>query len=151
MLPTLASVFIQVCLQGQCESSCVFQVTRVFWAVLVCSPSLQDYLQPWGLQVFRPLQKRVHVSECNLCILHIISVAVPSLSCVRLFAAPHTVAGQAPLSVEFSRQEYWSGLPFPFPGDLPDPGMEPLSPQSPALRGGLLSTVRRGSPNLNHP
>ena len=47
---------------------------------------------------------------------------------VRLFATPWTVARQAPLSVEFSRQEHWSGLPFPFPGDLPDPGIEAASP-----------------------
>ena len=51
-----------------------------------------------------------------------------SLSCVQLFATPWTVAYQAPLSMEFSRQEYWSGLPFPSPGDLPDPGVEPGLP-----------------------
>ena len=51
-----------------------------------------------------------------------------SLSRVRLFATPWTVAHQAPPSMEFSRQEYWSGLPFPSPGDLPDPGIEPGSP-----------------------
>ena len=44
------------------------------------------------------------------------------------FVTPWTVARQAPLSMEFSRQEYWSGLPFPFPGDLPDLGVEPASP-----------------------
>ena len=44
------------------------------------------------------------------------------------FATPQTVAYQAPLSMGFSRQEYWSGLPFPAPGDLPDPGIEPRSP-----------------------
>ena len=43
------------------------------------------------------------------------------------FVTPWTVACQAPLSLEFSRQEYWSRLPFPFPGDLPDPGIEPVS------------------------
>ena len=48
-----------------------------------------------------------------------------------------TVACQAPLSVGFSRQEYWSGLPFPSPGDLPDPGIEPVSP---ALAGGFFTT-----------
>ena len=53
---------------------------------------------------------------------------VKSLSPVRLFATPWTVAYQAPQSMEFSRQEYWSGLPFPSPGDLPDPGIEPGSP-----------------------
>ena len=53
---------------------------------------------------------------------------VKLLSRVRLFATPWTVAHQAPLSVGFSRQEYWSGLPFPSPGDLPNPGIEPRSP-----------------------
>ena len=50
-----------------------------------------------------------------------------SLSRVRLFVTPWTVAHQAPLSMGFSRQEYWSGLPWPPPGDLPDPGNEPWS------------------------
>ena len=58
----------------------------------------------------------------------LISERVKSLSCLRLFATPWTVAHQAPPSIEFSRQEYWSGLPFPSPGDLPDPGIEPRSP-----------------------
>ena len=47
---------------------------------------------------------------------------------VRLFVTPWTVAYQAPPSLGFSRQEYWSGLPFPSPGDLPNPGIEPGSP-----------------------
>ena len=47
---------------------------------------------------------------------------------VQLFATPWTVAHQAPLSMGFSRQEYWSGLPFPPPGDLPNPGIKPASP-----------------------
>ena len=50
------------------------------------------------------------------------------LNRVRLFATPWTVAHQAPPSMGFSRQEYWSGLPFPSPGDLPEPGIEPASP-----------------------
>ena len=50
-----------------------------------------------------------------------------SLGCVRLFAIPWTVARQAPLSMGFSRQEYWSGLPFLSPGDFPDTGIEPTS------------------------
>ena len=55
-------------------------------------------------------------------------VKMKSLSRVRLFATPWTVAYQAPLSMGFPRQEYCSGLPFPSPGDLPDPGVEPRSP-----------------------
>ena len=55
-----------------------------------------------------------------------------SFSRVRLFMIPWTAAFQAPQSMGFLRQEYWSGLPFPSPGDLPDPGIEPLSPTSPA-------------------
>ena len=50
-----------------------------------------------------------------------------SVVCVRLFATPWTVAHQAPLPMGFSRQEFWSGLPCPPPGDLPDPGIKPLS------------------------
>ena len=65
-----------------------------------------------------------------------------SLSRVRLFATPWTVAYQAPLSVRFSRQEYWSGLPFPSPGDLPDPGIEP---RSPALESDALTSAALGS------
>ena len=64
------------------------------------------------------------------------------LSCfssVHLFATPWAVALQAPLSMGFSRQEDWSGLPFPPPGDLPSPGTEPMSLTSPALAGGFFT------------
>ena len=54
---------------------------------------------------------------------------------VRFFETPRTIAHQAPLSMRFSRQEYWSELLFPTPGDLPDPGIKPGSVRSPALAG----------------
>ena len=57
-----------------------------------------------------------------------LKVKVKPLSRVRLFATPWTVAHQAPPSMGFSRQEYWSGVPLPSPGDLPDPGIETGSP-----------------------
>ena len=60
--------------------------------------------------------------------IYTLKVKVKSLGRVRLFEAPGTVAYQAPLSMGFSRQQYWSGLPFPSPGDLPNPGIEPGSP-----------------------
>ena len=66
------------------------------------------------------------------------------LSCVWLSATPWTVAHQAPLSMGFSRQEYWSGFPFPFPGDLPDPGIKPTSS---ALSGGFFTTVPPEKPH----
>ena len=59
---------------------------------------------------------------------------------VQLLATPWTVARQAPRSMRFSRQEYWSGLPFPSPGDLPDPGVEPESLESPALASRFFTT-----------
>ena len=61
-------------------------------------------------------------------------------SCVRLFVTPWTMAHQAPLSMGFSRQEYWSGLPFPSPGNLPYPGIKPTSLESPALVGEFFTT-----------
>ena len=66
------------------------------------------------------------------------------LSRVQLFATPQIVACQAPLSMGFSRQEYWSGLPFPTPGDLPDPGIESESPVPRALAGGFFTTEPPG-------
>ena len=70
---------------------------------------------------------------------------VKSLSRVQLFATPWTVAHQAPPSMEFSRQEYWSGLPFPSPGDLPHPGIEPGSP---ALWADALLSEPPGNPRM---
>ena len=66
-----------------------------------------------------------------------------SLSRVRLFVTPWTIAHQAPPPMGFSRQEYWSGLPFPSPGDLPDPGIEP---RSPALQADTLTSEPPGKP-----
>ena len=63
------------------------------------------------------------------------------LSHITHFETPWTAAHQAPLSWGFSRQEYGTGLPCPSPGDLPHPGMEPTSPESPALAGGFLSPL----------
>ena len=73
----------------------------------------------------------------------IMYVKVKSLSRVRLFATPWTVAYQASLSMGFSRQEYWSGLPFPSPGDVPNPGIEPGSS---ALEADALTSEPPGKP-----
>ena len=72
------------------------------------------------------------------------------LSYVQLFATLWTVTHQAPLSMGFSRQKYWSVLPFPPPGDLPDSGIKPTSPTSPALHWQADSLPLRhlGSPNV---
>ena len=72
-------------------------------------------------------------------------VKVKSLSCVQLFATPWIVAHQAPPSGEFSSQEYWSGFPFPSPGDLPDPGIE-LGSLS--LRADTLPSEPPGNPYI---
>ena len=77
------------------------------------------------------------------------------LCCVWLFATPWPIAHQAPLSMGFSRQEYWSGLPFPSPGDLHNPGIKSTSPASPALTGRFFTTEPPGKPkayesSLNH-
>ena len=71
------------------------------------------------------------------------------LSCfsnVQLFVTPWTAARQAPLPMEFSRQEYWSGLLFPPPGDLPDPRIEQESPAAPVLQADSLLLSHQGSP-----
>ena len=72
-----------------------------------------------------------------------VKVKVKSLSHVQLFGTPWTVAYQAPLSMGFSRQECWSGLPFPSPGDLSNPGIEPTSP---SLQADALASEAPGKP-----
>ena len=73
--------------------------------------------------------------------------SVQSLSRVWLFAIPWTVTHQAPLSMEFSRHEYWSGLPFPSPVDLPDPGNKPVSP---TLQADSLTSEPPGTCLINY-
>ena len=72
------------------------------------------------------------------CISVSIVAVVLLLICVQLFVTPCTIAHQTPLSMGFPRQEYWSGLPFPSPGHLPNPGIEP---QSPALQADLVLCI----------
>ena len=85
--------------------------------------------------IAEPLDKRIFAMK----------VKVKSFSHVWLFATPWTVSHQAPLSMGFSRQEYWSGLPFLSPGDLPDPGMEPMSP---AFQADPLTSELPGKPHI---
>ena len=82
------------------------------------------YLVVWHLYRAGPCLRNVQYNHVLSCFSH-----------VQLFAIPWTVAHQAPLSMGVSRQEYWSGLPFPLPGDLPNPGTELASLLSPALAG----------------
>ena len=80
---------------------------------------------------------------CCMRFFYKLHACVQSLSCVQLSTAPWTVAHQAPLSMEFFRQEYWSGLPFPSPRDLPNPGIEPSFP---TLVGCFCTTEPPGKP-----
>ena len=85
-------------------------------------------------------QSTVHkVTKCQTW-LNDFTFTFQMLTFLWLFVDPWTVVHQAPPSMEFSRQENWSGLPFPSPGDLPDPGIEPATLGSPALAGGFFTT-----------
>ena len=97
--------------------------------------------QDWVTELnWADLSEQEHAPRLHWCCLAAPPSSVHSLPslivCVWLFATPWTVARQAPLSMGFSRQEYWSGLPFASPGDLPDLGIEPTSP---ALAGGFFT------------
>ena len=81
---------------------------------------------------------------CHI-LLQCMKVKVKSLSPVQLLATSWTEAHQAPPSMGFSRQEYWSGVPFPSPGDLPDPGIEP---RSPAFQADALTSEPPGKPQF---
>ena len=98
------------------------------------APQTYGYQATQGISVFYALI-RIQVSPGN-------SGNVKLLSCVQLFATPWTVAYQAPPSMEFSKQQYWTGLLFPSPGDLPDPGTKPTSP---TLAGEFLPLSQQGN------
>ena len=106
--------------------------------VVIISPcvTFQNYfflpvgiIKLWSLSRFD-----IYDTVCACCV----------LSRVRLFTTLWTVAHQTPLSMGLPRQEYWNGLPFPSPGHLPDPGIEPVSPASPALAGQSFTTEPPG-------
>ena len=96
-------------------SAALFTVAKT-WKQLKC-PSTDEWIKMWYTDT----------TECYSAMKSESEIA-QSFSRVRLFATPWAVAHQAPPSMEFSRQEYWSGLPFPSPRDLPDSGIEPVSP-----------------------
>ena len=85
------------------------------------------------------------ISQEKASIVHVHGCQVASVTSNSLL---WTVAHQAPLSMGFSRQEYWSGLPFPPPRDLPNPGIESMFPVSPALAGGFFTTEPPGKPTF---
>ena len=82
----------------------------------------------------------------SVCVCVRTCMCVCALSSVQLFVTPCTVLRHAPLSVDCSRQEYWSGWPFPPPGGLPDSGIKPASPAYPALAGRFFTTEPPGKP-----
>ena len=103
------------------------------------APSLPTGAQPWAGCLALPSSGSRYDVPCTP---HF-PAAFSRFSGVRLFVTPWTVAHEDPLSVKLSRQQHWSGEPFPSPGDLPDPGMEPVSP---ALTGGFFTTEPPGKP-----
>ena len=90
----------------------------------------------------------MYITDSGVCVCVCVNAHTRALSRVQLFATPGTVTHQASLSMGFSRQEYWSGLPFPPPEDLPDPGIKLTSLVSPGLAGGFFTTgaTCKGSP-----
>ena len=123
-------------------------VSTVQWS----EPTVSTHILPlfWISVPFRPLWSTEKSFLCwAVCSRYLAiswKVKGKSLSHVRLFATPWTVAYELPPSTEFSRQEHWSGLPFPSPGDLPHPGIKPISP---VLVGRFFTTAPLGKCKLH--
>ena len=100
-------------------------------------------LSTLGFSFFFICESAFHSNRCIVA--SCVCVCTQSLSCV-YFATTRTVAHQAPMSMGLFRQEYWSELPFPPPGDLPHPGVEPMFPVAPTLAGGFSTTEPPGKP-----
>ena len=118
------------------------QLTWGPWASLLLSGRLKGWVPMTPVPPPSPVRSRgekLRVTEARLD-QRSSACTLSRFHRVRLFVTPRTVACQAPLSMGFSRQEYWSGLPCLPPGDLPDPGIEATSLMSPALAGGFFTT-----------
>ena len=122
---------------------CLFTISHVFhfWHSYTILHSYSENANYGTLKFF--LGSSVPFLHLFSLILLCVCVEVKLLSRVRLFATPWTVVYQAPQSMGFSRQEYWSGVSFPSPGDLPDPG---IKPRSPALQADALPSEPPGKP-----
>ena len=109
-----------------------------------------DYLEQGGTECRKDEGKRCTSlsmpsrQQTDLCSCLAVAIVIQALSCVPLLVTPWTGAHQAPLSTGFPRQEYWSGLTFPSPGDLPHPGIKPTSP---ALEGRFFIAEPPGNPS----
>ena len=129
-----------------------FLILVIIQRGLLISSFLQPFINGPGQDVSSELKQRYftptfrHGSQGSRRWAVMYTSHVCMLWCVRFFAAPWTTAHQAPLSMEFSRQEYWSGLLFPSPGNLPDAGIEPRSLASPALPVGFFTAAQPENP-----
>ena len=110
---------------------CVYRPTSISHWVQLFTPLVAQDFWPTERQIMLQKSEKV-IRQMYVC--------APSFLHVCLFVTPWTVTLQAPLPLVFSRQEYWSGLQFSPPGDLPDPEMEPMSPASLALAGRFFTT-----------
>ena len=122
--------------QGKCWGSC--NLGQMIWSMrfFFSSKNLKS-------QCLTSVERRVPISRITTNKISFHNWVIVLYSGTRPYltlVTPWTEAHQAPLSMEFSRQEYWSGLLFPPPGDLPNPGIEPSSLASPALAGGFFTT-----------
>ena len=143
---SICSCFVCCCF---CATKAVMSICNRDWMDTRCllSGLWQKVFQTPGIEKSQGCYRRSNSLDSK--VVCAVSVCAQSLSRVQLFATQWTVTCQASLefsssSVEFSRQEYWSGLPFPPPGDLPNQGLKPKSPASPALAGRFFTTAPPG-------
>ena len=145
---------------GQTGSNCSYQLkwcvaTKVTWPSRFKTSHLKAPMGAWNAILKMIMSDVIMIMKyhSNLTSVQHFAGGVAMCVCMcsivklcQLFATPWTVALQAPLSMGFSRQEYWGGLPFPPPGDLPSPGIEPVSPAAPILSGRFSTTEPPGKP-----
>ena len=141
---SIATVLWQICVRGL-GRLCGFSLESHDMSEESKSTGCTKRLCLWAANLWPALKHRSYLemwTQLSFC-----TCMLSRFSWVQLFATPWTVAPQAPLSMQFSRQEHWSWLPFPPPWDLPNPGIEPRSLLSPALAGRLFFPLGlRGKP-----
>ena len=141
-LPKLHNIYYTL-IQHTCHLSMSYSHFPLGVKCLKTSVSIGPHLFPKWLQ--SATDSTTTLPEYSLSrALNISSLCTQLLSCVQFLVTPWTVVCQAPLSMKFFKQEYWSELPFPLPGNPPKPGIETSSPMSPGLAGGFFTTAPTG-------
>ena len=139
---------------ASCPGDAIRWISWKSWFIIAYIKQIIPQMETWGIPVMSFTVNFGHIRVLNflcVCVCMCVCVCVYAVSRIQFFVIPLNVACQSPLSREFSRQEYWSGLPFPSPGNFPDPGVGIRGRTQVSCIAGRYFAIRATREALNSP